>query len=149
MKGKLLSAALVILIAQTSLAVSRNEPYTCPSVGAIKNIGISNISKDDDLPSNEWIGVELSNRYGTNDYWTFAIGGFEGKDRSEILAKANAAIVTLTFEGGPYLSMRGEDTEWVCEYASKAGSAKLAVAITPPLNLNAAELTKLLQNQKS
>ena len=149
MKVKLLTATIALLITQTSLAASRIDPYTCPSVDTIKNIGISNTSKDDDLPSNEWIGVELSNRYGTNDYWTFAIGGFEGKDRSEILAKANAAISTLTFEGGPYLSMRGEDTEWVCEYASKDGSAKFAVAITPPLKLNTAELTRLLQNQKS
>ena len=145
MKIKLLTSTLALLIAQSSLAASGNDPFTCPSVDTLKSIGVSSISKDDDLPSNEWLGVELSNRYGTNDYWTFAIGGFEGKDRSEILAKANAAISTLTLEGGPFLSRRGENTEWVCDYASSDGSAKFAVAITPPLNLNAAGLSKLMR----
>ena len=144
MKIKLLTATLALLITQTSLAASGNDPFTCPSVDTIKNIGVSNISKDDDLPSNEWLGVEPGNHYGTNDNWTFVIGGFEGKDRSEILAKANAAIFTLTLEGGPFLSRRGVNTEWVCDYASNDGSAKFAVAITPPLNLNAAELSRLM-----
>lgn len=141
MKCKLLTTTFALLITQSAMASSMTMPFECPSVDTLKNIAISNIM-DDKGPVPEYYGIELSNTYGTKTNWTFIIGGFEGKYRSEILAQANAAISSLTLESGPTESRRNE---WTCIYKSNDGSVRYAAAVTPAQPFDTAGFAKILK----
>ena len=100
MRFKLLSAALALLMTQSALAAKPSQPPTCPTVDALKVVGVQTTSYDGPA-ADRVLGVTLKNTYGTADEWTFVIGYFRDDVKSNVLEKANAAVATLELTQGP------------------------------------------------
>lgn len=133
MKIKSLSAALVLLAIQTAAYADQNKPAACPSIDALKRTGVSAIMHESGPIRESMMGVEVHNRFDTNDDWTLMVMGSEDKFKSEVLAKANAALssvksVSTAYQPYPNLPY------WVCNYKDGDGNAT-AVAITPSMYL--------------
>lgn len=150
MKCKLLMAALTLIATQTAVAAIA-DPFPCPTVAALKRVGVSSTILLDNGPTKEWAGLELKNQYNTGVDWSFivVVRGLVGKDKNEILASTNSAISSLILEGGPYPFPRGEhpgnpENAYYCVYDSVNNSMEGAFAVTPIWN-DKTSLLKLLK----
>lgn len=141
MKFKIFSAILACSLSQTALATSSNLPTTCPSVDAIKNVGVTSVSQK----NNRWIALEWKHLFETDYEWTFAVGDFKAKNPSEVLAQANAALSKLKFQSGPFYSDEEdpEEKSAICFY--EISSRLYGMAISPALE---PKLTQIIDRMK-
>lgn len=128
MKYKVLTLTLAALLSQASIAATIHaKPNACPSLAAIKSIGLNNAV----LTRLGWLGYSI-NQFDTNAEWTFATfidGNFDNPVQA--LKQGNKDLSLLKETEGP-VQGNGKD-EWDCMYS---GSGADAFAITPPISNN-------------
>lgn len=136
MKYKLLTTALALIATQSAVAMS--DPFPCPTVYALKEVGVSSTMIFDGGPTKEWSGIEKSNQYYTGVDWSFiiTIDGLIGKPKNEILARVNSEISNLILQGGPYPFRTEEhpshpEKAYYCQYMNVGSSHGWALAVTP------------------
>jgi hypothetical protein len=129
MKYKLLTLAFTMLLTQSAFAIgTQNEPPACPSLSAIKSVGIHKVEKF----GRAWFGYNTDpDQYDTKVKWTFYVeflGDF--KNENEALIGANASLNLLTTVHGPE-AMR--ENHWGCVYGETNNhNLPIAFAVTPP-----------------
>ncbi|STY28339.1 hemin binding protein Hbp [Legionella wadsworthii] len=127
MKLQVMNAVLLLSLSQFSFGALPPKPNACPSVSALKAIGVSDMIKED----GQWYGAVQSNNYNTTDKWTFVIGAFRATDESDAKQQALRAINSLSFLSGPEaFNMDGQDS-WICGYKDRSGHT--AATITPTM----------------
>lgn len=141
MQVKLLATVAALLITQSAMAVTTPDPFPCPTVRALQDVGIST-TRWNALggPEKAWSGIEPSNKFYTPVSWTLiiTIDGLKDKHKNEILARMNTAISSLILEGGPY-PINDSDfpkDSYYCKYFSTDGSSDWAFTITPAVNFD-------------
>lgn len=123
MQNKLLTFLITLFFIQPAFATTMNKPKTCPSVNALKTVGISSVSSAGRLG---WIGYNTKNRYDTSEEWDFLLFGTYAKDEAEAIKNANALISFLHHIIGPIQDHEG----WVCTYATSKDSEPIGFAAT-------------------
>jgi len=99
----------------------------CPSVINIENVGLSeNVVQSAD---GKWYTGRMAQSYGTQQLWTFVIGGITAPDKQKAITFANLALSTLSYKSGPTIHPSGQ---YLCVYNNDFGY--LSGAITPPIN---------------
>lgn len=117
---------LALFLTNATFAALTPEPQVCPSEAAIKAVGVSrNTVQDDD---GLWLTGRRNQKYGTQDSWTFVIGKIPASTASEAYDKAAVAMPSLSFQFGP---LNGPLGKWVCYYSTAQGYT--AVAANPPI----------------
>lgn len=126
MKFKILAATAAMIVAPSVFAMSQQQPTACPEVSAFGQTGVTITAQDQE---GRWFGLQPKSNFNTNTEWSFIIGAFDARNTSEALAKANAAIPTLTYLGGP--EQLGQNM-WMCMYQG-ADQETFGATITPAL----------------
>ncbi len=125
----MLSAIAVSVASQIAVAALPipPQPNVCPSVAAIKPIGVSHNTR---RIAKLWFAGRRSNAYQTANLWTFIVGDIPAKDAVEAFQKAMFGLKTLSLQTGPFYDIQWN--RWVCLYATEGGLP--AVAMNPPLD---------------
>jgi hypothetical protein len=118
----------VCLAAQLTYAAPNPQPTSCPSLDALKNVGVTSTYQDNE---GTWFALQWKNNFETANDWTFGVFVEEAKNVSEALAKGNAAISTIKDSIGPInMSEQNNQPFWVCGYTDES-ETPVAFAITP------------------
>lgn len=98
------------------------QPQICPSVAAIRSVGVSRTVVQ---ASNNglWIAGRRNQQYGTADHWTFVLGNIVASNISDAYDKAVIGLTTLSFQLGPFLAQE----HWLCLYNTVEGYMALAI----------------------
>jgi hypothetical protein len=126
MKLKIMATLLCLSLSQLSFSVPPPKPAACPSMSALKAVGINLVLKKYGV----WYGGVKNANYATKENWTFVIGEFLAKNQDEARSKIIASLNSMTlFEGGPQpFIIQGKDS-WLCAYRDQSGH--FASAVTP------------------
>ena len=125
MKKIFLTAGIAFFLSMNAWA--DNKPSACPSVAAIKKIGLSgNIIQDND---GKWYAGRTSQNYETKEKWTFVIGGITAANKVDAMKKAKDALATLCYRSGP---KKAPANKWLCLYDNN--KHYLSGAVTPPID---------------
>lgn len=111
---KLLLSTVALFMTQSSFALSADVPTTCPSVNAIRSVGVSIAEKyRDDI----WMTFETRNNYGTENDWSFGMFAVTANSSNEAVDIANQQLSSLTYISGPteFTTPRGR-VVWECRY---------------------------------
>lgn len=129
---KILLVAGVIFgmgLSQATFADSAaKKPTQCPSVASIQAVGIKDHTQEVAEGSGIWYSSNISEKYDTQDSWTFLIGKIKADSEEEAYDKATKGLQSLQFYDGP---KKGPAGRWVCRYVSTEGY--VAVAANPPI----------------
>lgn len=129
MQCKLLSLTITLLLLQPALAAADiSQPKACPSIEAIKAVGVNMATGPGILG---WVAVNLKNTYDTPEEWSFLIYGISALDENEAITKANNSIASFSLYSGPNID---DNNEWGCIYTSQDENNGIALATTPPMS---------------
>lgn len=106
---------------------STMQPEKCPSIAAIKAVGVDKLSP---LDEKTWIASHAPDVYDTPEEWSFFMLT-DGKNQAAALRKANRQIANMHLERGPDVG----DNDWECVYLGK--NKILGLAVTPPQIISA------------
>lgn len=122
-------ALITIFSAPLAFADSPSKKNQCPSVEAIKQVGLNDVRL---LADSTWAAANLRNNYGTSFEWTFVLGSDykKVKNLDEARQRAMQELQTLTFESGPHYNEAGDAA---CIF--NTNRIKGVIAITPPLKV--------------
>lgn len=132
MKLQVISAFILLSLAQFAFASPSAKPNRCPSVSAIKNVGFTTIAKAKGL----WYAQVQSNHFQTDEEWSFIISGFKAANKSDATNQVTNAMNSLyLYQEDPFPSHQPDGVErWACLYKdrTKNASEHLAETHTPP-----------------
>jgi hypothetical protein len=125
----ILSAVVVSFTSQLAVAAPSvpPQPSICPSVAAIKPIGVSQNTRQ---ISKLWFAGRRSNAYQTADLWTFIVGNIPATSSIDAFQKAMVGLKTIFLQTGPFYDIQWN--RWICLYATLGGLP--AIAMNPPLD---------------
>jgi hypothetical protein len=104
------------------------EKIKCPSVQAIKSIGIDYVVAALDNPNN-WAGAQKKHAFDTDIDWTFTIQAVIADSAESAHAQLTQGLSTLMLEQGPIINDNGT---YYCSYRNEMSSFT-AFAVSPPL----------------
>ena len=123
MKFKLLTTAITLLITQTALASPAN-PVPCPSVQALKSVGVSTVS----YGNGGWWGVRWNNDFNTKNSWSLFVGPLKVHGEDKVVGEANSQISKLIYaDSDMYEGLT------LCEYKGPdgVGAQAISTALAP------------------
>src|SRR5436190_22101752 len=97
MKLKLTIASVIILFsAGTFAATVTPKPAKCPSISAIKSVGVNAARTFENI----WIAYQASNTYDTSDSWFFGVST-SATNANDAIVMGNQNINKLKLYSGP------------------------------------------------
>lgn len=113
MKFKILTSLFLLTASQLLFAAISQTPEKCPSVDAIRSVGINEASY---LNDGSWSFMIPNSNFDTNVHWQFIMeANFITNNMSEALVFANVALPDLEFVNGPVY----DGKVWMCGYLPK------------------------------
>jgi len=119
------TSSITLLLAITNIHAG-NAPERCPSVSAIKQVGLQIAIPIGD----SWAAGTYNQKYDTHEDWTFIFMDIKAASNAEAFARSNAALQSLVFQAGPINS----STTWMCTYSDQQGYP--AYAINHPVDFS-------------
>ncbi len=101
-------------------------PERCPDIKQIQTQPFVQVKRES-YSDSKWVVYQNYQSYGTEDLWTFTMGGIVAMDAKEALQIANNSLSTLRITGGPDELM--DEPKWICTYKTAQGYE--AGAVTP------------------
>jgi len=135
MKTKIFAGLLIAAAAHTALAVTPTKPNACPSISAIKSVGINEARKEEDGGA-MWYSFIRKNSFGTNVEWEFILrGDFNTQKSSEAIKMANASLSSMNTISEPVLTEDNGKEAWACAYfpssADQTHGYLMGLALSP------------------
>jgi len=143
MKLKLITLSLsLLLFSHNALATQSTIPTSCPSVAAIKNVGVNSATY---TPGLFWYAFNLTpNTYDTNIEWQLVVGLASDKkydSEADAIKAANMQISFLLLQSGP-TQTNPSNGMWECDYEGRINDneAVIAKTFTSPVSMSTSAL---------
>lgn len=114
-------------LGQTTIAAPQLAPNACPSVAALQNANLQDLTAEMSTPG-LWFSANFTEPYGTTHTWTFVVGNIKAYSADDAKEKALASLKSLQYVVGPEM---GPLRRWTCRYSTTEGY--VALTLTPPI----------------
>ncbi len=122
---KCLALLCTLAFSASAWAVIPPQPEKCPSVAAITQTKFVTAQKSTDGS----YGALMLSKFDAAEMWGFVVAEIPATSTQDALAKATAALSSLTFLSGPMYF--ASNNTWGCVYSVEAGYPVLALAPLP------------------